>query len=275
MKNKPFVPVSVIVPCFRCSDTIKRAIESIWSQTHLPREVMLVDDCSGDGTVDTLKAIQDQYGHDWVRVLELENNGGPGKARNHGWDKASLTYIAFLDADDTWHPNKIEVQYGWMALHDEVILTGHAFDVVTSKELQNNLGIGGFYELDFLPVSKVELSLSNRFITSTVMLRRDIPFRFEEEKRRSEDFMLWLEICFSGCQCYRSGGKLAFLHKPAYGFGGLSANLWKMELGELDAYRRIHNRGGFGFLSLFLLVAWSLFKFVRRLVLTKIARIRG
>lgn len=111
-------PVSVVVPCWRCRDTIARAVESIAAQTRLPHEVILVDDASGDGTAGALHALAGRYPKDWITVIEQRDNGGAGVARNAGWETASSPYIAFLDADDAWHPKKLEIQVAWMEAQD-------------------------------------------------------------------------------------------------------------------------------------------------------------
>lgn len=267
---KPVVPVSVVIPCFRCTQTVERAVRSIWSQTHLPAEVILVDDHSSDDTFEALLMLRERYHRNWIVVLQTDSNGGPGSARNIGWDAASQSYVAFLDSDDTWNPKKIEIQYGWMALHPDVALTGHAVQIGDVGALNfDAVTVSGFQS-----ISKIALAISNPFPTPTVMLRRDVPLRFVEGKRRGEDFLLWLEIRFSGAQCYRSNACLAQLHKPAFGAGGLSADLWKMELGELDTYRRLYRLGRVGAISLLSLVAWSLLKYLRRLWVVSIAKSR-
>src|SRR5690606_29412442 len=97
---------------------------------------------------------------DWIRVVPLELNGGAAAARNAGWNSATGKYVAFLDADDTWHPQKIEVQYKWMEAHPEVGLTGHA-------HRDGHLGVQSTYLLsnlpDFKPVSLNKLLMANRF----------------------------------------------------------------------------------------------------------------
>ena len=103
-------PVSVVVPCYRCADTIGPSVASIAGQTLRPAEVLLVDDCSGDGTLQALHDLASRYPQGWVKVLTSARNGGPSQARNIGWAHASQDYIAFLDADDTWAPAKIELQ---------------------------------------------------------------------------------------------------------------------------------------------------------------------
>src|SRR5688572_15186507 len=101
-------PVSVVVPCYRCAATIGDAIASIVDQTARPAEVLLVEDCSGDDTLEALHRIAAAYEPGWIKVIAMPANGGPSRARNTGWQQAEQPYIAFLDADDTWAPRKLE-----------------------------------------------------------------------------------------------------------------------------------------------------------------------
>ena len=126
-------PVSAVVPCWRSGPTIRRALASIAAQTARPAEVLLVDDASGDGTLDTLHALAAEHPSGWVRVLSLEHNAGPGGARNAGWDHATQPWIAFLDADDAWHPRKIEFQFDWLQNHPDAVLCGHGTSLAPSE----------------------------------------------------------------------------------------------------------------------------------------------
>lgn len=257
-------PVSAIVPCYRCADTIERAIVSVASQTRRPYELILVDDASGDNTLDVLQNLRDRYGTDWIRIIPLPQNGGPSLARNKGWEAATQPYIAFLDADDAWHPRKIEIQYNWMKNYSDVALTGH--DCIWIKP--------GESPCTDLPrewkawhVTPRHLLLSNRFPTRSVMLRRDIPFRFEPAKRHSEDYLLWLQIVLEGYEAWRLELPLAYLFKAPYGEGGLSGNLWEMEKGEIGNYIWLYRKGYLNWFSVYGLVVYSLFKFLRRVFL--------
>lgn len=258
--------VSVIIPCYRCTDTIDRALMSIAAQTMLPAEIILVDDCSGDGTVAALYRVQAKYPRGWIQVISLSMNAGPGTARNVGWAAATQPYIAFLDSDDSWHPQKIEFQYNWMQLHPDVVLTGHGCKQINEGKDFFEKTYSSKIDLDFYAVSKKQLLLANRFPTRSVMLRRDIQQRFADSKRYCEDYQLWAEICCAGLRCYRSDLPLAYLYKAAYGEAGLSASLWKMEKGELGAYLTIFKKGYIGVIEMALFSVWSFARFMRRLV---------
>jgi glycosyltransferase involved in cell wall biosynthesis len=67
-------------------------------------------------------SVTPRYGSDWLKIISLKRNGGASIARNIGWEQSTHDYVAFLDADDAWHPRKIEIQYTWMQNHQEVAL---------------------------------------------------------------------------------------------------------------------------------------------------------
>ncbi|MHB8978760.1 MAG: glycosyltransferase family 2 protein [Trichloromonadaceae bacterium] len=256
--------VSVIIPCYRCVDTIGRAVASVATQSLRPVEVILVEDCSGDNTLEALYKLQEEYGDNWIKIIPLEKNGGPGEARNSGWKVATQPLIAFLDADDSWHPQKIEIQHSWMVEHPDVVLTGHDCLQLSKDELHLP---DDEFDLPSVPshqVLKFDLLLSNRFSTPSVMLRRDIEQRFAKGKYHSEDYLLWLEIVCGGGSAYKINSPMAYLYKAAYGEEGLSAEMWKMQKGELDTYKRIRRSSCVSFIVYLFLLGWSCTRFFRR-----------
>lgn len=259
---KSVAPVSVVIPCYKVAATIGRAVDSIYQQTQRPAEVLLVDDCSPDNTLVTLKDLQQRYGKEWLKIIELPRNVGAGFARNAGWDNASQKYIAFLDADDSWHPQKIEQQIKWMEQNSRAILSSHArkeiLEQATGKIIAQN---------EMFTCHKVDkrLLLRNLVVTSSVVLVRDIPLRFPS-KRYSEDYQLWLDILFSYEESYISELPLVFAYKAPYGESGLSGNLWKMERGELLTYRWLYKQKRISFVECFLYQSISLVKYVRRVI---------
>lgn len=258
--------VSVVIPCFRCAETIDRAVESVYQQTLRPFELILVEDCSGDQTLDKLYEVQKRYPTGWVKVIALEKNGGPGTARNIGWEISGQEYVAFLDADDSWHPKKIELQYLWMKNNPLSVITGHKCQVVNEAERK----VWVAKEPSVFQAKRISpelLLLKNKLQTPSVMVKRSVPFRMLIGKRYSEDFHLWLKIVFSGGEGYFFDCALAFLHKAEYGAGGLSANLWRLEKGELDTYFRIYKDGHVSAVKLMMICLFSLMKYVRRVFL--------
>ena len=129
--KKKIIPVSVVIPCYCCSDTISKAVDSVISQTVLPCELILIDDGSEDNgkTKSVIERIRDAnvviFEQINFSLIFLEKNSGPSGARNAGWDCAGGDYIAFLDADDSWHPEKLRIQYDYMKSNPEVALSGH------------------------------------------------------------------------------------------------------------------------------------------------------
>jgi glycosyltransferase involved in cell wall biosynthesis len=205
--------------------------------------------------------LADKYANFFVvKIISLMKNSGAGSARNRGWDAAGQPYIAFLDADDAWHPKKIEIQYGWMLDHPEYGLVGHGHVIQRGGEnswptLRSNFCARS--------VTKISALFSNPFATRTVMLKRDLPFRFKDGKRYAEDYLLWLQIIQSVPSAYLDV-PLASSYKDEYGSEGLSSRLWKMEAGVLDTYWVLHKEGAITLFLASCLSIYSLAKYVRR-----------
>jgi glycosyltransferase involved in cell wall biosynthesis len=264
MTNKTIAPVSVVIPCYRCASTIHRAIESVIAQTQKPKEVILIDDASSDETLAVLREFEQQY-PDWIKVIALAENQGAAYARNAGWALASQPYIAFLDADDAWHSKKIEIQFTYMNQHPEVTLSGHRHKLLNQDNHLPDWHIPS--STDAVSINKWDLLLSNKFITPSVMLRRDIAPRFFEHQRYMEDHLLWLEIICDGALVVKLPEELAVIYKSSFGVTGLSANIFAMERSELNNYVHLYKIQHIGLFALIFLQAFSLFKFLRRLVI--------
>lgn len=256
-------PVSVVIPCFRCASTIKRAIDSVIQQTQKPAEIILVEDSSGDDTLAVLQALAKQC-PDWIKIIALSENQGVANARNIGWAAATQRYIAFLDADDAWHPQKIDIQTTYMNTNPEVALCGHAHRVIEHSSVlpdwQLQTGIAQSFP-------KWSWLLSNKFVTPSVMVRRDIYQNFAQSQRYMEDYRLWLELVYSGQVATKLSAELAAIYKSPFGSGGLSAQLWSMEKGDLSNYQYLYDKDYINLLQWLGLSIYSILKFVRRLVM--------
>ncbi len=96
--------ISVVIPTFNRADVLPRAVESVLAQTVPPFEIIVIDDGSTDGTVDALRPFTEK-----IRYIKTENRG-VSAARNRGVEESLGDFIAFLDSDDTWHREKLEIQ---------------------------------------------------------------------------------------------------------------------------------------------------------------------
>ena len=187
-------PVSVIIPCFRRSETIKRAVDSVVGQTLPPKEIILVDDFSNDEnkTLNILSTIQKTYLDSNIHIIKLKHNGGAAQARNAGWDAAEQPLIAFLDSDDIWHPKKLEIQIPLMINHPEVSICGHKIEVI-----DQDFKVSPVTTPVARKINKWSWLFSCQFSTISVVMKKNLPLRFDPAKRLSEDYLLWLTIALT------------------------------------------------------------------------------
>lgn len=266
-KANDFADVSVVIPCYKCGLTLSRAIESVLAQTVLPRELILVDDCSSDETLMLLKVWQEKKPQ-WVRIVVLPANVGAGSARNSGWEIAKGKFIAWLDADDSWHPEKLAIQYGYMLSHPEVSLSGHGHAV---NEYPNFPEVSP--ERFFSEVSAWRVLMKNPFVTPSVMVRADIRERFAPGQRYMEDHLLWMELALSGYRVEKLNTPLALLHKGQVGVSGLSNHVRAMSKADFINYWRLYKKGLLSFLGLMFCWCWAVLKFLRRTILFGVPRV--
>ena len=187
--------VSVVIPAYKAARTICRAVDSVLNQTQPAHEIIVVDDGSPDDLADV---VERTYG-DRV-ILIRQPNGKTAKARNTGIERATGDFIAFLDADDYWEPNKLAVQLAVCEKHPDVGIVA-----------------GGFYEEEpgnmrkpYLPAETLQDSvdrvlrpagarafrLATIVWTGTVIIRREAlgSERFVSGLEPAEDRDLWVRV---------------------------------------------------------------------------------
>lgn len=255
--------VSVVIPCFRCARTLVRAVASVAGQTVFPQELILVDDGSGDETRSLVIRLQSQYKPGWIRLVLLDTNSGAASARNAGWDIATQTYVAFLDADDAWHPKKIEIQYNYMQANPDVDLSGHEFRLLKTGVLPD-WKIG---QVVARHIRKWPMILRNQFVTPSAMVRTDTQLRFVEHQRYMEDHMLWMKIVCAGSPVVKLCIPLAAIYKNQFGETGLSSKIWLMEKNDLGNYQRLYLKDLINGIQFTLLLIYSSLKYIRRLII--------
>jgi len=190
--------VSVVIPTYNAERYVAEALESVLAQSYGNVEIIVVDDGSSDGTCSVVEG----FGSD-VRLFRQPNQG-PSAARNLGIAKARGDYVAFLDADDLWMPEKLELQLGCMEQHSGAALI-FSDKVDFSEQMESDQTLferEGLDERFFghatLVIDPFEKLLRLNFIcTSTVLLEKkavEAAGGFDEEHRFGEDFLLWLRI---------------------------------------------------------------------------------
>lgn len=126
--------VSIIMPTYNCGRFIKESIDSVLAQTYSNWELLIVDDCSKDGTETIVNSFEDQR----IQYMRNEHNMGAAVTRNRALRAAKGKYVAFLDSDDIWKPTKLEKQIAYMQEN------GYAFtyhEYVEIDEQSKSLGI--------------------------------------------------------------------------------------------------------------------------------------
>lgn len=252
--NNKVAKVSVVIPFFNSEKTIKRALDSVFAQTLPVAEVIVVNDASAAASTAALIGLINNCYLGRVKLINLNKNVGAGCARNEGWNAATQPYIAFLDSDDIWLQRKVRTQYDFMKSNDHIMMTGHYssfFNEVGEEEKIHNAP----YERVYFS----RLIFKNKFITSSIMLKKNISVRFLDGMRYSEDFLLWMLISRMG-ECGIIKIKLSAMFKPSYGHSGLSSNLIRMEKGELKGLAFLIKNG---YLNLFQYLSASIFSLIK------------
>ena len=178
--------VSIIIPAYNRKDFLKQAIESVESQTYTHYELIIVDDGSTDSTREYLHSIVHPH-------LFLHHSGKPGYVRNRGFLAAKGEYIAFLDSDDLWKPEKIEKQILFF-MYNPGILICHTQEIwqrngkIISQKKQKHKREGDIF---FDSLKKCIIG------PSTVMMKRNLFIdsgMFHPGLEIAEDYELWLRI---------------------------------------------------------------------------------
>ena len=223
--------VSVVIPCYRDSATLGRAIRSVLAQTYRPIEVVVVNDCSPE-TVE-IEGCLTEFPE--VRYLRNERNLGLAATRNAGLVAATGDCVAFLDADDEYHPRKIE--YQMCALCPGSAVTCRFQEVLPG----DSAPIASIRDAD-VAVSEVStvgrLLYRNTLNGAGLLAPRELLLKmggYDASMRSCEDFDLWLRLLESGVQARRVELPLyLYYFNPA----GLSKNYLNISRWELEAIGR-------------------------------------
>ena len=196
--------ISIVIPTFNREKVLKRAIDSVISQTYEKWELIIVDNCSIDGT----KKLVDSYFDSKINIISVENKGVIGLSRNLGIRKANGDLIAFLDSDDWWESIKLERILNDFDESTDIIY--HDCYIITESRKKNtNCRVLKGDVLTDLVIN------GNTLVNSSVVVKNKClnevgGFSEEEEIIGWEDYHLWLKLARSNFRFKKTNGELGF-----------------------------------------------------------------
>ena len=228
------------MPAYNAHDYIAATIESVLAQTFADFELLVVDDCSRDRTAEIVEmyASRDKR----VRLIRLSKNcGAPAGPRNIGVRAAAGTWIAFLDADDIWHPLKLATQMQALASTGAVFCSTQMLDFEDEKQLE-------FPELKQVRVETIgflKQLVKFRTPTSSVVVAKELisrhPFNEAMSFKAREDLDCWLH-------CHEEIGSSIKIAHPMLGYriipGQISGQKWTMMRRHYHVLRQYRFRSG-------------------------------
>lgn len=195
--------ISVIIPCWNSEKTIKKAIKSVLAQTLLPLEILVCD----DGSTDKSKAVVTSLHSPLVKWLGgKKHSGRPAVPRNRGLKKAKGEWLAFLDADDLWLPNKLKEEIAAAKKTGCLAICSNAYKK-TGGEHRKTL----YFNLPEKRLTLSNLLITNLVICSSMLLHHSLLkktgyFPQDNQTYGGEDYTLWLRVA--------SLTNIAYLKKP-------------------------------------------------------------
>lgn len=180
------VLISIVMPNYNGQRFVEQAIDSVLAQTYRNFELLIVDDCSEDASLQIIerKAQQDNR----IRVIALEKNAGVANARNVGIREAKGKYIALLDNDDLWTADKLERQLAIAEKGADIVYCSYDFIDEQNSEVKKPFIVPEQTDFNKMLVSSV-ISCSTAFIKTDLMQAHPFNPEFYHE-----DYVLWMEL---------------------------------------------------------------------------------
>ena len=212
--------ISAVIPAYNSQEHIARAIDSVLAQTRPADEIIVVDDGSTDKTADVVRGYGDKV------ILIQQENGGVSVARNTGIETATGDWIAFLDADDEWLENKLELQCELLERNPQLCWVCSGFFVKTGVPSGLKLAFNSEVNDDLKSQSGAVKTFYDSFAvefspwTSVVIVKRsvfDLVGMFKPGMKKAQDTDLWLRISYEIPQIGYIAKPLAVYHMDTVG----------------------------------------------------------
>lgn len=248
--------ISVVIPTYNAAATIVATIQSIVVQSLAAYEIIVVDDCSTDKSMELVR----KHFKEEVTLIPLSTNSGPSKARNVGWDFASGDYVAFIDSDDQWHPEKLAICAATIQAKPFIELLWHPYQTDSLPTYQTQETIP-----EITGTKLISLMVSNPVSSSAIVLKNIPELRFDENMRYCEDYKLALLTAYRG-NAFKLPMMLTQIGRPVLSKGGLSDQKLKMRMGEIRCYWYATQLEPFYLLLFPFLLLWSTAKHITALL---------
>ncbi|MGR0481937.1 MAG: glycosyltransferase family 2 protein [Candidatus Electronema sp. V4] len=254
--------ISVVIPMYNSKYTIIKSIESVLNQSYQGDiEILIVN----DGSTDNCGKIVENYISSNNRAIPIrlinKSNGGVSSARNVGIKEAKGDWIALLDSDDIWLPNKLEKQIDAIKLNEDIFFFGAVKDDDIYPFFKKNAS--GIYTLNCK-----EILMKWHPHPSTVLFNKKILIQsglFDETKTHAEDGDLWLRIAlYYKIYCLNEKLVCTGVPKRSFGHSGLSSNMPKMYKGEVLIIKNAKKRKQINLLQFIFFYFWLTIKYGRR-----------
>lgn len=246
--NEPLV--SIITPVYNAESFLSETIESMKNQTYKNWEMILVDDCSKDNSANIIKEFQ--RSDERIKYIKLEKNSGASVSRNTGIKNAKGRFIAFVDSDDLWKPEKLEKQISYM-INNKLGFTFTSYRYMKENGELTNKVAKAPYKIDY------EGLLKNTIIgCSTVVIDKGVVGDFEmPHVRRGQDTATWLKILRD--EKYAYGIEEDLVNYRLVG-DSLSSNKIKAIKRTWNTYRNVEKLGIFKSCYVFCFYAYNAIK---------------
>ena len=225
--NEP--EVSIITPVYNAEEFLMETIESVKNQTFQNWEMILVDDGSTDDSLSIINSYSEKDKR--IRCIQLQQNSGAAIARNTGIEHSDSPYIAFLDSDDLWLPEKLETQLKIMK-ENQWVFTHTAYEWIDGRGKNLNRRVAVPEKADYK-----ELLKENTIgcLTAMVNIEQTGPLKMPDIRAR-QDYALWLSIAKKGFPAHGIDQVLACYRERKH---SLSSNKLKMVRLNWYVYRKI------------------------------------
>ncbi len=217
--------VSIITPMYNAETTIIKTIESVVAQTYPKWELIIINDLSTDRSVE--KVLLYLGKDDRVKLLHMPKNSGVAATRNFGIQNSKGRYMAFLDSDDWWMPEKLELQVKFIRA-EKAGLVYSSYCRVDGHTGENK------YVSVPEKLTYSQLLKGNQIACLTVMVDREETGNFQMEKIRHEDYAAWLSLARNGIVMRGLNKPLAFYRVMG---NSLSGNKLKSAIWTWNIYR--------------------------------------